>query len=221
MLDTAAMFSDADVREPSLLPGWSRGHVLTHLARNADGGSRLLVWARTAVETPEYPSMAARAEQIEAGAGRSAGELVTDVRDSAAQFAAEYARMPATAWQRVIRWTGGQEHPAARAADSRLCEVLVHHADLRADYTPERWPADFTKDMLNSVVASFASRSDAPAMCLHTTDNDVWYDVSTVGEAPVIHGPQTSLLAWLMGRSEGTDLTIQGDTALPTPPFLY
>ena len=29
LLDTTARLSDADVRAPSLLPGWSRGHVLT------------------------------------------------------------------------------------------------------------------------------------------------------------------------------------------------
>ncbi|MFF9641495.1 maleylpyruvate isomerase N-terminal domain-containing protein [Kitasatospora aureofaciens] len=37
LLRTAARLCDADARAPSLLPGWSRGHVLTHLARNADG----------------------------------------------------------------------------------------------------------------------------------------------------------------------------------------
>ncbi|MEV7393377.1 maleylpyruvate isomerase N-terminal domain-containing protein, partial [Streptomyces sp. NPDC091215] len=43
LLETAARFTDADVRAPSLLPGWSRGHVLTHVARNADGGRNLLI----------------------------------------------------------------------------------------------------------------------------------------------------------------------------------
>ncbi|MEU6241500.1 maleylpyruvate isomerase N-terminal domain-containing protein [Streptomyces sp. NPDC047024] len=108
VLLTASRFTDADVRAPSLLPEWSRGHVLTHLARNADGGRRLLHWARTGDETPEYASLAARAEEIEAGAGRSAGELVADVRESAARFAAEYRRMPLTAWDREVRWTAGQ-----------------------------------------------------------------------------------------------------------------
>ncbi len=53
---TAGTLTDAQTREPSLLPGWSRGHVLTHIARNADGLGNLLVWARTGVETPQYPS---------------------------------------------------------------------------------------------------------------------------------------------------------------------
>ena len=70
VLATAAGISDEQAREPSSLPGWSRGHVLTHLARNADGLRNLLIWARTGVVTPQYPSFEVRNQEIEAGAGR-------------------------------------------------------------------------------------------------------------------------------------------------------
>lgn len=227
LLRTAARFTDADVRAPSLLPDWSRGHVLTHLARNADGGRRLLIWARTGVETPEYPSLSARAEEIETGAGRRAAELLADLRDSSAAFEAEYRGMPPEAWHRTVRWTRGQERPADRAADARLCEVLVHHADLDAGYTPAQWPTDFVDAMLGRVVASFSAREDAPAMRLHATDTGTTYDIGstydlgTARPAPTVHGPQSSLLAWLMGRSRGVDLAVHNTPALPKPPFLY
>ncbi|MFI9324466.1 maleylpyruvate isomerase N-terminal domain-containing protein [Kitasatospora aureofaciens] len=69
LLRTAARLCDAGVRAPSLLPGWSRGHVLTHLARNADGGRRLPSWARTGVRTPlPGPGGAGRADR---GGGRA------------------------------------------------------------------------------------------------------------------------------------------------------
>lgn len=222
LLRTAARFTDADVRAASLLPGWSRGHVLTHLARNADGGRHLLIWARTGVETPEYPSMAAREEDIETGSGRGAAELLADLRDSAARFAAEYRRMTPEAWRRTVRWTGGQERPAARAADSRLTEVVVHHADLEAGYTPAQWPPDFVHRMLGRVVAAFGGRPDAPAMRLYATDTRDSYGIGAgQPSAPAVHGPQGSLLAWLMGRSQGADLAVRGGGALPEPPFLY
>src|SRR3954453_10228646 len=83
LLTTVNALGDEDMRAPSLLPQWTRGHVLTHLARNADGGSRLLTWARTGTPTAEYASLAARAAQIEAGAGRGAADLIDDVRASA------------------------------------------------------------------------------------------------------------------------------------------
>src|SRR5580692_11628276 len=91
-LATAAGISDEQAREPSSLPGWSRGHLLTHLARNADGLRNLLIWARTGVVTPQYPSVEARDEEIEAGAGRPARELAADVAGSATAFAAETRR---------------------------------------------------------------------------------------------------------------------------------
>jgi len=222
LMETAARFTDADVRAPSLLPAWSRGHVLTHLARNADGGRNLLVWARTGVETPEYPSLAARDEQIESGAGRGIAELVADLRSAAVGFATEYRRMPPEAWNGMVRWTRGQERAAARAADSRLCEVLIHHVDLNADYTPAQWPTGFVRGMLGRVVASFSARDDAPSMRLHTTDTEISYDIGTAARpAPIIHGPQASLLAWLMGRTQGADLVVNGASELPRPPFLY
>jgi maleylpyruvate isomerase len=56
LLATATALGDAQAREPSLLPGWTRGHVLSHIARNADGMVNLLNWARTGTETPMYAS---------------------------------------------------------------------------------------------------------------------------------------------------------------------
>jgi hypothetical protein len=62
--------------------------------------------------------MAARAEEIEAGHGRTASDLLIDVRDSADRFAAAYAAMPDQAWARLLRWASGKERSAARG---QLC----------------------------------------------------------------------------------------------------
>ena len=43
----ADSLTDRQAREPSRLPGWSRGHVLTHLARSADAYRWMLALART------------------------------------------------------------------------------------------------------------------------------------------------------------------------------
>ncbi|MFD0885995.1 maleylpyruvate isomerase N-terminal domain-containing protein, partial [Streptosporangium algeriense] len=82
LLATAAKLSDADVAGGSRLPGWSRGHVLTHLARNADSLVNLLAWARTGVETPQYPDPRRRDLDIEGGAGRPAREQLADLEGS-------------------------------------------------------------------------------------------------------------------------------------------
>jgi maleylpyruvate isomerase len=81
MLASASLMTDADCRGPSLLPGWSRGHVLTHWARNADGQSRMLAAAMHGEIAAQYPGGDAQRESdIEAGAARPARLILSDVR---------------------------------------------------------------------------------------------------------------------------------------------
>src|SRR5688500_14161714 len=70
LLQAVTELGDAAVRGASGLPGWSRGHLLTHLARNADALLNLVIWARTGVEHPMYASRADRDADIEEGANR-------------------------------------------------------------------------------------------------------------------------------------------------------
>jgi len=217
LLRTAATFDDADVRRPSLLPGWSRGHVLTHVARNADGGTRMLSWARTGVETPEYASVQARADEIEAGSRRAAKSLMVDLRESAARFADAYMAMPADAWSRPLRWTSGKERPAYRAADARLTEVLVHHVDLQAEYQPDDWPDDFVEAFTADVISAFAGREGIPSLHLIASDTGAEFRLGAEGEARVVRAEQALLLTWLLGRSNHAG----AEEDLPALPFLY
>ena len=47
--------------EPSLLPGWTRKHLVAHLAANAEAVRNLATWAATGVPTPMYSSLEQRA----------------------------------------------------------------------------------------------------------------------------------------------------------------
>ncbi len=143
MLTTAATLSDDEIRQPSLLPGWTRGHVLAHLAGNADALRNLLIWARTGVKTPAYASQQARDEAIEAGAGCTAAELLADVTRAAEAFGAEAAALGARAWAVPVHLLDGQEFPAALVLTRRLVEVELHHTDLGAGYRRADWPAAF------------------------------------------------------------------------------
>ena len=96
LIATVARLSDADVAAPSRLPGWTRGHVLAHLARNADSQVNLLTWARTGVETPQYPDLETRDAEIEAGAPRPAKEQLADLEDSTARLFAILSMMTAS-----------------------------------------------------------------------------------------------------------------------------
>src|SRR5690606_16135534 len=69
------LLSDADFDAPSLLPGWSRRHVVAHVAFNARALTRLASWAATGVERAMYESAEKRDAEIEEGATRSPAEL--------------------------------------------------------------------------------------------------------------------------------------------------
>lgn len=225
LLASAAALTDASADEPSLLPGWTRGHVLTHVARNGDGLGNLLRWARTGTETPMYASREARRAGIEAGAGRSAADLAADVQATAIAFAAEAASLPGEAWAAQVQMLAGPPMPARRVLDWRLREVEIHHVDLATGYRPADWPEEFVTDNLPEVAASFAGREDTPS-CLLQPDGGGFgrLRIGPAGlERPAtpgvfVSGPPVTLLAWLIGRDDGGGLRVSGDAVLPVLP---
>jgi maleylpyruvate isomerase len=143
LLEGVAGLDDAGVRRPSPLAGWTRGHVITHLARGGEALRNLLIWARTGEETPAYASQEARDTAIEEGAGRPAAELLADVSQSAIAFREAVTAMPAPAWDVAVRALNIPEFPAEQVLVRRLNEVVLHHTDLDIGYGPADWPAAF------------------------------------------------------------------------------
>ncbi|WP_104169507.1 maleylpyruvate isomerase N-terminal domain-containing protein [Cryobacterium sp. M23] len=81
LLRRVVQLTNKDVRAPSLLPGWTVGHVLTHLARNADAHARRLSGALRGHDAPKYAhGQEQRRREIEEGAGWQAEEIIADLR---------------------------------------------------------------------------------------------------------------------------------------------
>ncbi|MFI7023430.1 maleylpyruvate isomerase family mycothiol-dependent enzyme [Micromonospora sp. NPDC049900] len=217
LLRTAATFDADDLAAPSLLPGWTRGHVLAHVCRNADGFANLLTSARTGESIPQYASAQARDADIEAGATRPPEEHLDDLRRSADRFAEAVAAMPAPAWAATVETRRGP-WPAALLVWGRLREVEIHHVDLAAAYRPADWSPTFGHRLLHEVATGFAGRDDAPPMVLRFDGAGHELVVGERAGAPVVTGPAAELAAWLTGRSTGTALTVVPDGDLPRPP---
>jgi maleylpyruvate isomerase len=216
LLRTAAHLDDAAVAAPSKLPGWTRGHVLAHVARNADAYTNLLTWARTGVETPAYGSSTARVEGIAAGAGRPAAEQIADIRAAHGRFADAAAAMPVEAWAFVIPATA---LPAAAVPWARLREVEVHHVDLAAGYTADDWSEAFAQRLLREVVMKVSAAEPPPAPLVLRPDSiDHALTIGDAAGAPTVAGPTRSVAAWLAGRADGAGLEVSPDGPLPTPP---
>jgi maleylpyruvate isomerase len=164
-LDTAlADLDDAAARRPSLLPGWSVGHVLTHIARNADSVVWRLEGAALGELRDQYPGgLEQRKADIQAGADRSAAELTVDVRRTSADVAAVVAELPAGAWDAPSHTSRGVVESSRDAILSRWREVVVHHGDL--GLAPVPLPAGLVDAWLPRELALLAERTD-PARLL-------------------------------------------------------
>jgi maleylpyruvate isomerase len=211
LLRTAADLDDAACAGPSALPGWTRGHVLTHVARNADAYTNLLVGAATGRDVPGYASPTARAEGIEAGYARPVAEQLDDVRAAHERFAAAAADVPADGWARVLAATG---HPAAMVPWARLREVEVHHVDLAAGYGPAQWSQAFALRLLREVVDGLTGEQP---LLLRPDDIDHPFAVGDRAAAVTVTGPAWAIAAWLTGRGDGAELAASPG-GLPTPP---
>jgi maleylpyruvate isomerase len=209
---TIAHLTDAQAREASLLPGWSRGHVLTHVARNADALGNLVVWARTGVRTPMYQSRQERDAVIEAQSGRTADELRLDVHDSSERLLAALGGLEPDAWTRELVWGHDRHGPAAVIPFLRRTEVEVHHIDLNLDYTLAHWPEDFVEALLDDIADESSNRDDVTGCVLVGNDDEGRWVVA--GGGPEISGPPPSLLGWLIGRTDGIGLYTESG-ALP------
>ncbi|MGH8995454.1 MAG: maleylpyruvate isomerase N-terminal domain-containing protein [Acidimicrobiales bacterium] len=141
--------TDAQARAPSPLPGWTVGHVLTHLARNADSHVRRAEAATRGEVIDQYVGgLAGRGADIEAGAGRGAAELVADVRRSGLAAEAAWWELPVEAWSRITRDGDSRERPLFELPSRRWQEVEVHLVDLGVGPTPRDWPDAFVIEWL-------------------------------------------------------------------------
>ncbi len=220
LLVSLGKLDDAAVREPSLLPGWTRGHVLAHLARNADALVNLLNWARTDVRTPMYASADARTADIERGAHRPLAEQLADLRATADRFDAAADALPDDRFGYEVEMRNGVVERAERLALRRLAEVELHHVDLDVGYTVDQLPSEFVHAELRFLATvKFAGHAELPALVLVTDDGQRWPTGRPRGPHMTVSGSATALVGWLTGRADGTGLD-SGGVPLPGVPPL-
>ncbi|MET7699062.1 maleylpyruvate isomerase family mycothiol-dependent enzyme [Streptomyces sp. NPDC005485] len=212
LLTAAAKLDNASVTEPSRLPGWSRGHVLAHLARNADALVNVLAGR------PMYASAETRDAEIERDAPRPLDVQLTDVRESAARFQ-ETGAEPAD-WSRTVALRNGVTDSASRVPFRRWVEVDLHHVDLGIGYELEDLPEEFVEREIAFLAERFAGHPDVPPTRITDgtrawstgRDTDGGFDVTVTGPAP-------ALLGWLSGRRDGSALSTAGGPLPALPPL--
>lgn len=175
-----------DSQMPSRLPGWSIGHVLTHIARNADSHLDLLAGR------PQYPSVESRNADIELGATREWAALVADVETSA--VAVDMAFSSQTDWTGTARTMGG-ERSTVTLPLLRQREVEVHRVDLGLGYSFADMPVEYVRGDLRLMEIMWSARKPM--------------GMTTLPDEALALDPPTRL-AWLMGRAEIDGLAAAG-----------
>lgn len=208
LLDTVDSLADDRFAEPSLLPGWSVGHVVAHVALNAEGITRVLRGVANGETPPMYASNEARDADIEELAAGDPEELRTrlsvgstllteqvialDPRDDDVEF----PRSP----------TSGPMFRVGKMPFLRLREVEIHHADLGVGYTHRDWPQETVIGLLDHS----ASAHDGTSFTAYAADLDRSWEFAG-GGAPV-RGVGSALAWWTTGRSADE---LEADGELP------
>lgn len=210
---TISAMPEAAFAEPSVLPDWSRAHVVAHLGLNGAGIARAFEGLTRGELVAMYDSQESRNDDIETWAALPVAELRARFEAALSAFEAAAAGVPEESWTTgVPRVIGGDLGPARELLTLRLREVEIHHCDLGLDYQPIDWPGDFTSALLDMAALDHA---EGPGLHLDPDDLEGHWLIGPSEDAPLVTGPAAYMAWWLIGRGNGEGLTpVEG--ALPT-----
>jgi maleylpyruvate isomerase len=192
--------ADDDLPAPSALPGWTRAHVVGHVARNAEALTRLAHWARTGVQTPMYADGQQRAAEIGRSAALPAPVLRADLAHTAQVLDDALTALTAAQWQAPVRSALGRAIPAAELPWMRIREVWLHAVDLGTTATVSDLPAGVLDLLLDDVTAALSGKDGCPALVLEATDRDRSWALGAPDPTGAVRGPAADLAGWLTGR---------------------
>lgn len=209
--------ADTELDSGSLLPGWTRRHIVAHVGYNARAIARLIEWAATGVETPMYPSPEARNHEIEFGATLSPIALRNLFDHSAVHLNVEWRDLPADAWHHKVKTAQGRIVPAEETVWMRTREVWMHAVDLNNGATFSDIPAPVLERLLEDITGAWKTRGTDVGLLVKVTGADSAFGDTSAIDPTIITGPLPAVVEWAAGRgSHGVTATGPG-TADGTP----
>jgi maleylpyruvate isomerase len=198
-------------RRPSPLTGWTIGHLVTHLARNADSHTGMVHAAQRGEVRAQYPGGPAEREaDIEAGSGRPSTELIEDVRAATRALEEAWASTDEETWATGM---GRQRKGPASLADlafQRWREVEVHLADLAPDLGGPGWDglsATYVDEEWRRMTTGLTHRVPDDTTVLLVPGDRPSVAAGTGASVAVVRDLPGRILEWLFGRG--------GDPAWP------
>jgi maleylpyruvate isomerase len=196
---TTAKLTEQDIEAPSELPGWTRGHVLAHLAGISNAMARQVEFAARGETIELYDGgYEGRTRAIESAAGHTLAQHRTDL-DAALERALDaFAGLAASAgpagWRQPISYRGGVVFDGGMAL---WRELIIHATDLGTGRGPETWSRPFCEQLFDFLAARVPGGNRYVLQPLGLPP----VTIGSGGTATVISGMLTDIAAWLAGRT--------------------
>jgi maleylpyruvate isomerase len=205
-----ALVADNVARRPSALEGWSVGHVLNHLARNADSHVGVFDAAERGQVGAQYPGGPdERARLIEQGSNEAAAILAENLRAANGRLEAAWAATHEPVWASGLGlWTSGSAS-LAEFVFRRWREVEIHAIDLGlADIGGPDWSSttdDYLALETEMTLRGLRARLPGKIAVHIIPDETPSYVIGSDLKPVTVRGPARGILKWLTGRGGEPD----------------
>ncbi len=187
--------SDDDVLVPTDLPGWTRGHVLAHIAHVSNAVARQVEYAQRGELIEFYDGgQGGRTQAIEMNAGHSAAEHREYISAAFTRALTVLDGLEDAQWELPISYRNGTVRDGALAY---WRELVIHLADLQLGRGPETWSKGFCLYLFEFLADRVPAGIQLKLLPLGLAPMTIGTGESTVS----VQGMVTDIAAWLSGRT--------------------
>lgn len=214
LLGDTITITDDEWQMPSRLPGWTRAHIATHLARQADALAKVVGQLERGEPTNLYESGDAARNDIERGSERTALELQEDLDASEGRLNDRFADLFELPPAQSVRLGPDTTVRLDHLPIVHLNHLVLHHLDLDTGYTCQAIEPEVAAWLLTYNAARIGRDPALPAIRL-VPDHGAAVTIGGRRRPLVVHGADGLLLCWLTGRLPPD----QVDARLPAMPI--
>ena len=208
VMATVASLADDELSKPTKCEGWTRAHLIAHLARDADAMANLATWAVTGQETPAYASREQRDADIEAGPTRPAAELVGALEQANARLLEALQPLANGVRVATLPTLFSGDINAFSLPARRTTELIVHHDDLDTTWEWHEADPDAIVDAIEVCVLRLQADPACPGLRIVAGEGEEWI----VGDGSyAIEGYYEELLPFLAREQVEEGLQYEGE----------
>lgn len=184
-----------DVLVPSDLPGWTRGHVLAHIAHVSNAVARQVEYALKGELIEFYDGgQGGRTQAIEMNAGHTAAEHREYISTAFTRALGVLGGLSEDQWSLSVSYRNGDVRGVALAY---WRELVIHFADLQLGRGPETWSKEFCLYLIEFLTARVPEDLQLKLLPLGLEPMTIGAGENTVS----VQGMITDIAAWLSGRT--------------------